>query len=198
MVMLSSAVFLATMAGLVSSHSHHHSERAAHPHFARSTNSSRVGQESTLSPITNPDVDPTKLSNIVPSKNVALNWGAEGNSFVNVSLEMTHPTVVLEDIGGIESVDCEPGSVSVTFSDKAAFNEALEDWSNDDRFVLVTNHLGDCDAENERGMFLAKSITSNSNTLTVVASGEMSDLANTAGLLSPTSLYARRSNSNGH
>ncbi|KAH6990187.1 hypothetical protein EDB80DRAFT_587363 [Ilyonectria destructans] len=166
------------MAGLVSSRSHH-SERS-HTLFAKSTNSSRVGHESTLSPITNPDVDTTKLSNIVPCKNVSLNWGAEGNSFVNVSLEMTHPTVVLEDIAGIESVDCESGSVSVTFSDKDAFDEALEDWSDDDRFILVTNHLGDCDAENERGIFLAQSITSDSNTLTVVASGEMSDLTNTA------------------
>lgn len=196
MVMLSSAVYLATMAGLVSSRSFP-SERS-NTLFAKSMNSSRVGHESTLSPITNPDIDTTKLSNIVPCKNVSLNWGMEGNSFVNVSLEMTHPTVVLEDIGGIESVDCESGSVSVTFSDKDAFNEALEDWSDDDRFILVTNHLGDCDAENERGIFLAQSITSDSNTLTVVASGEMSDLNNTAGLLSLTSLCTHSSNSNGH
>ncbi|KAH7127528.1 hypothetical protein EDB81DRAFT_662736 [Dactylonectria macrodidyma] len=148
--------------------------------FGRSFNNSRVGQESTLSPISNPDVDTSDIKNLVPATNVSLSWGSEGNSFVNVSLEMNHPTVVLEDIGDIDSVDCEAGSVSIVFSTKEAFDEAVEDWSDDEEFVLVTNHLGDCDVDNERGIFLAKSITSDSAALTVVASGEKTDLNSTA------------------
>ncbi|KAF7548515.1 hypothetical protein G7Z17_g7013 [Cylindrodendrum hubeiense] len=178
MVMLSSAVYLAIMAGLVSGRSN--PSQRSHALFAKSLNNSRVGHESTLSPIVNPDIDTSDIKNLVPCKNVSLAWGAQGNGLVNVSLEMSHPTVVLEDIDDITSVDCESGSVSVTFANKAAFDEALEDWSDDDRFVLVTNHLGDCDAENERGIFLAQSITSDNDTFTVVASGEKSDLSNTA------------------
>ncbi|KAK7402560.1 hypothetical protein QQX98_011698 [Neonectria punicea] len=167
------------MAGLVSTRASPPTPRF-HNLYSSALNSSRVGHDTTLSPVVNPDVDTTSIRNIVPSKNISMNWGTQGNGLVNVSLEMNHPTVLLEEIDGIDTVDCEPSSVSITFSDKDAFAEALEDWSDDESFILVTNHLGDCDAENERGFFLAKSITSDSDSLTVVASGEKSDIESTA------------------
>lgn len=188
MVMPSYIMCLATMAGLVSTHANPPTPRFRTLH-AKALNSSRVGHDTTLSPVINPDVDTTSIQNIVPSKNISMNWGAQGNGLVNVSLEMNHPTVLLEEIDGIATVDCESTSVSITFSDKDAFDEALEDWSDDDSFILVTNHLGDCDAENERGFFLAQSITSDSDSLTVVASGEKSDIESTAGLLRLTLLH---------
>jgi hypothetical protein len=179
MAILHSLSFLTAIAGLVSGHATRHS----HPHYARNATSSRVGSDTTLSPIINPDTDTTNLGNLVPSTNVSLNWGMEGNSLVNVSLEMNHPTVLLEEVDDIATVDCEATSVTITFAHKDAFEEALSDWSDDETFVLVTNHLGDCDAENERGIFLTSGITSNNKTLTIIANGEKSDLNNTAGLL---------------
>ncbi|KAH6887669.1 hypothetical protein B0T10DRAFT_74246 [Thelonectria olida] len=176
MAILHSLSFLAVIAGLASGHG----TRRAHPHYARNATSSRVGSDTTLSPIINPDTDTTNLGNLVPSTNVSLNWGMEGNSLVNVSLEMNHPTVLLEEVDDITNVDCEATSVTITFAHKDAFEEALSDWSDDESFILVTNHLGDCDAENERGIFLTSGITSNNKTLTIVANGEKSDLNNTA------------------
>ncbi|POR31377.1 Uncharacterized protein TPAR_08413 [Tolypocladium paradoxum] len=137
--------------------------------------------DTVLSPVPNPEADATDLRNIAPATNVSLNWGSRRSGLVNVSLEMKHPTVLLEEIAAVAAVDCEPASVTVAFSRADAFDEAVAAWPVDGRFVLVTNHVGDCDADNERGVFLARGITSDSDTLTVVALAERSDINSTAG-----------------
>jgi hypothetical protein len=124
--------------------------------------------------------------NIVPSKNLNLAWKTPDEaSLVSVNLLMQHPAVILEDIDDITAVDCMGQSrVAVTFSDKEAFDEALEDWTGlDDSFVMVTNHQGDCDAELERSFFVADTDTlaSFESNLTIIAKAEKSDVYSTAG-----------------
>ncbi|KND87082.1 hypothetical protein TOPH_08253 [Tolypocladium ophioglossoides CBS 100239] len=181
-MLLSCLVFFAAAAGVV-----HSQACPAHARTKPVADNTAIttdeGQHDTvLSPVLNPKADPTNLQNIVPSTNVSLNWGSQSSGLVHVSLEMNHPTVLLEEIGAIAAVDCEAASVTITFSRADAFHEAVAGWSADDGFVLVTNHLGNCDADKERGVFLAQGITSDSNTLTVVALGEKTDIKSTAGL----------------
>lgn len=135
----------------------------------------------TLKPVLDPHAGLRGHRNFVPSKHVSLNWGAQGNPLVNVSLSMIHPTVLLEEIEDIKTVDCEPTSVTISFNDEDSYNEALADWSDNGNFTLVTNHLGDCDAENERGLFLARTITGQKEKLSIVATGEKTDVNTAAG-----------------
>ena len=124
--------------------------------------------------------------NIAPTKNLDLAWKTPDEaSIVSVNLAMQHPAVILEDIDDITAVDCiGQQRVAVTFSDKEAFDEALEDWTGlDDAFVMVTNHQGDCDTELERSFFVADTDTlaSFESNLTIIAKAEKSDVHSTAG-----------------
>ena len=143
--------------------------------------SSHGRHTTTLGPVLNPQAGSRGHKNILPSKQVSLNWGAEGSPLVNVSLSMNHPTVLLEEIEDIKTVDCEPSFVTIIFSDADSYDEALADWSDNGNFTLVTNHLGDCDAENERGLFLAYKITGHKENLAIVATGEKTDVNTAAG-----------------
>lgn len=123
--------------------------------------------------------------NIAPQKNVNLAWQTNNNaSLVTVGLAMQNAAVVLEDIDDVVAVDCSGNaSVSVTFNTTDAFNEAVSEWNAmTDSFVMITNHLGDCDAELERSFFVADSDTlaSFEANLTIIAQAEKSDVTSTA------------------
>jgi hypothetical protein len=124
--------------------------------------------------------------NFAPTKNLDLAWKTPDEaSIVSVNLLMQHPAVILEDIDDITAVDCMGQSrVAVTFSDKEAFDEALEDWTGlNDSFVMVTNHQGDCDTELERSFFVADTDTLApfESNLTIIAKAEKSNVYGTAG-----------------
>lgn len=126
--------------------------------------------------------------NIVPKKNLSLAWQTPNNdSTVSVAVSMQNSAVVLEDIDDVTGVDCTgQASVAVTFNNTQAFNEALAEWSSlNDSFVMITNHLGDCDTELERSFFVADSDTlaSYETNLTIIAQAEKSDLVSTASEL---------------
>lgn len=127
----------------------------------------------------------TASRNIAPKKNVSLAWQSTNNdSLVTVGLAMQNTAVVLEDIEEVTAVDCTGNStVAITFNTTDAFNEAVSEWSAmNDSFVMITNHMGDCDAELERSFFVADSDTlaSFETNLTIIAQAEKSDVVNTA------------------
>lgn len=122
---------------------------------------------------------------IVPKKNLSLAWQTPNNdSAVSVGISMLNAGVVLEDIDDVTGVDCTgQASVAITFNNTEAFNEAFTEWSSlNDSFVIITNHMGDCDTELERSFFLADSDTlaSFATNLTIIAQAEKSDLVSTA------------------
>ncbi|KAK3899802.1 hypothetical protein C8A05DRAFT_46229 [Staphylotrichum tortipilum] len=150
------------------------------------TKSNRPAHDRILHPVLSQDADTTNLGNLLPSTNVSLNWGAQGNGLVKVAMVMAHPTVLLEEVDDISSVDCQATAVSVAFGSTEGFDEAFADWSDNGDFILVTNHLGDCDTDNERGFYLVQAITSNRETRTVVASAHRTDVNSTASSLEIT------------
>lgn len=126
----------------------------------------------------------TANRHITPQKNVNLAWQSTNNdSHVTVALDMLNTAVVLEDIEDVVAVDCiGNASISVTFNTTDAFNEATSEWSAmNDSFVMITNHMGDCDSELERSFFVADSdnLASFANNLTIIARAEKSDVAST-------------------
>lgn len=138
-----------------------------------------------LIPIPNTSRVPTAGRNIAPTSNLNLAWQTPDNaSVVAVALNMQHPAVVLEDVDDVTAVDCTgQASVAVTFDNLDAFDEALSSWSGlNDSFVLVTNHLGDCDSELERSFFVADTDTlaSFEANLTIIAKAEKKDVYSTA------------------
>lgn len=133
-----------------------------------------------LRPVLRPGCNKADPANLVPSKDITLNYGAKDESLVSVTLAMKYPSVVLEEVEAIAAVACADVSVTVTFNETAAFERTSQAWQALDDFVLVTNHLGNCDVDNERGFFLVDTVSWDAASLQVVANAHKSDIANTA------------------
>jgi hypothetical protein len=129
------------------------------------------------------------LSHIHPASNVSLHYASNTTTSENTNINVTHtmkyPAVLLEQIASVTRVDCSADSVAVTFNDSSIFEATQVSWSGEGAFVLVTNHLGDCDVELERGMFLVKSMSWNNESLVATASSELSNVSSVAGELPP-------------
>ena len=102
-------------------------------------------------------------STIAPQSNVTLYFASSDTASSNIVAElnatMKYPSVLLEDITSVTGVDCSTSSVSITFSDAATFASSLELWSAES-FLLFTNHLGNCDTDTERGIYLVNGVKS--------------------------------------
>lgn len=138
-----------------------------------------------LVPVTNTNKVHTAGRNATPRKNLNLAWQTPGNdSIVSVGLTMQNSAVALENVDDVTAVDCSGNSsIAITFNNTEAFDEALTAWrSLNDSFVMITNHLGDCDSELERSFFVADSDTlaAFASNLTIIAQAEKSDVASTA------------------
>ncbi|KAL5315665.1 hypothetical protein ACEPPN_016535 [Leptodophora sp. 'Broadleaf-Isolate-01'] len=109
-------------------------------------------------------------STITPQSNVTLYFAsadaASSNIVAELNATMKYPSVLLEDITAVTDVNCSNSSVAITFSDAATFASSLELWSSN-AFLLFTNHLGNCDTDNERGIYMVSGVTSNNSTLVI-------------------------------
>ncbi|KAK1565828.1 uncharacterized protein LY79DRAFT_530138 [Colletotrichum navitas] len=141
-----------------------------------------VNTTTTLRPVRRPVYNEKLLAAVVaPSNSITLNYGAADDSgLVSVELAMKYPSVLLEEVAAIASVSCADTSITITFNDKASFQQTSQQWEGLDDFVMVTNHQGNCDAEEERGFFLVDTVTLDEASLQVVANAHKSDVANTA------------------
>lgn len=136
-------------------------------------------------PIADANVNRTSLKHITPVQDVTILYAnniTDDNSLVNITLSMSYPTVVLENVDAVTSVDCSDDSVTVTFNNTASYLVTTREWSADGDFVIITNHLGDCDAEIERGFFLVESLSWDNYTLAVTASSSRANITDTAGM----------------
>ncbi|KAH8585516.1 hypothetical protein B0O99DRAFT_646758 [Bisporella sp. PMI_857] len=138
-----------------------------------------------LGPVPNPNCDKSDLKNIALKKNVTLLYGSSDpttpNTNAEIKLEMRWSSVLLEEIASIEDVVCSDSSVTVTFADPAAFAVSVSKWDLLEQFILITNHLGNCDVELERGLFLVDSVTFDAADLTVTAKSQRTDFESCAG-----------------
>ncbi|KAJ4392263.1 hypothetical protein N0V93_005888 [Gnomoniopsis smithogilvyi] len=147
-------------------------------HFPRQTDDSTTSN-ATLAPVTVVSDDVTTFK---PSSNVSLPYGSQqtDQSSVNVNLTTSSPSVLLESFSTVVSVDCASDSVSVVFDNADDLASAYNEWSSHSVLVFVTNHMGDCDTEFERGFFTADSYTTDESTLTLVASTQKSSINDVA------------------
>lgn len=144
------------------------------------TNTSSL-TNTTLVPITTAN---STVQDAAPSTNITLNWASLNSSqMVAVALAMNYSTIVLEDLAAVSNVECSESSVEVTFNETAEFNEAQTQWTElADEIVLITNHMGNCDVDFERGFFLADidSMVFSPSNMTVVMSAEKTNVTLTA------------------
>ncbi|KAJ0342253.1 hypothetical protein COL922a_001281 [Colletotrichum nupharicola] len=122
----------------------------------------------TLVPVLREGCNKADPANLVPASSITLEYGAKSEKLVSVSLAMKYPSVVLEEVAAVAAVDCAAESITVTFNETAAFEQTSSDWQALDDFVMVTNHAGNCDVENERGFFVVDTVTFDAATLKVV------------------------------
>ncbi|POS72415.1 hypothetical protein DHEL01_v209196 [Diaporthe helianthi] len=138
-------------------------------------NSTVVSTNVTLSPIPASGL----LGSLVPKSNVTLDYGLVNNTdhaTVNISLSTNFPTILLETISNLTTVDCSPDSVALTFDNAQDLDDAYTQWSSHDKLLLITNHLGDCDTEFERGFFVAGTFAADTASLTLTATAEKADI----------------------
>lgn len=149
----------------------------------RQTDSTATTSNITLAPVTSQPTD-----EIIPQANITLGYGQNDTSsdaVVNITLTTTYDGVLLESIESITAVDCSSNGVSLTFSDADTLASAYGSWSSFDLLLLVTNHMGDCDTEFERGFFVSSSYETFESNLTLVASASKKDLADVASKSCP-------------
>lgn len=120
-------------------------------------------------------------ASVAPSTSITLDYGLDSQPMVHVDLKMQTPTVVLEDVASVNNVTCADGALKVTFKNTEGFLAAVATWSNKGDLVFFTNHLGGCDTEAERGVFLVNQFSGDAEALTVTAHSEKKDVASTAG-----------------
>jgi len=118
-----------------------------------------------------------------PSRNVTFHYGSHDagaeESVIDVAHVMKYPSVMLEDIDAITKVDCSASSVALTFSNSSTFAYTREIWVG--KFIIVTNHMGDCDVELERGVFIVDSLHFDEIALVITAHSQMTDVSSVAG-----------------
>lgn len=150
------------------------------------TSSVTTNKTTTFTPVPAPDVNTDAIGNVVPSTNITLHYGSNDtsvpeNSSFNITNTMKYPAVILEQIAAVANVTCTDDSVIVGFSNATVFAAARSEWSSAvSNLVFVTNHLGNCDVELERGWFLVNDVAFDDSTLSATASCEKSDIASTA------------------
>ncbi|TLD33588.1 hypothetical protein PspLS_01674 [Pyricularia sp. CBS 133598] len=119
-------------------------------------------------------------ASVAPSTSITLDYGLDAQPMVHVDLQMQNPTVVLEDVASVNNVTCADGALKVTFKNTEGFLAAVATWSNKGDLIFFTNHLGGCDTEAERGVFLVNQFSGDAEALTVTAHSEKKDVASTA------------------
>lgn len=143
----------------------------------------------TLGPVANPLCDTSNLGNIRLKKNFTLHYGSNDpttpDTNAEISMQFKFPSVLLEEIDAVKTVVCSDSGVVVTFADLAAYKMSFTKWPATGEFIFITNHLGNCDEEFERGLFLVESVTFDENLLTVTATAEKSDFETVAGMWNP-------------
>jgi hypothetical protein len=134
-------------------------------------------------PVLDPSVNTAAIENVIPTTDVTLSYANATDSApcLNVTLAMKAPTVLLEAVASISVVDCSPTSVDVTFTSADAFSAAQDSWPITGNFTLITNHMGDCDLELERGFFYVTSLTWSTTNLTATARSTAQNISAAAG-----------------
>lgn len=139
----------------------------------------------TFGPTIAPGIDTKDPVNIVPAKNISLYYSAtetEEQGSINMTLALNNPAVVLEQVDAVKSVVCDDNELTVSFSGSEAFEQAVKDWSeSEEGFILITNHMGNCDAEFERGFFMATGLTQSRDDLSITVAASKEELTNIAG-----------------
>ncbi|CAL3972347.1 unnamed protein product [Diplocarpon coronariae] len=136
-------------------------------------------------------------SSLTPRTNVTLYYQSSGSAMVaEVDVMMKYPSVMLEDVAAISSVACTRSSVSVTFQSPASYDESRSVWP-PSAFLLFTKHRGACDATNERGIYLVKSITSDRARLLITAATDATSWTDAAenmdlSFVTPSAAASRR------
>ncbi|KAL1905685.1 hypothetical protein Sste5344_008623 [Sporothrix stenoceras] len=108
-------------------------------------------------------------NHVSPTRNVSLSYGVGDRSLVNATLAFHRPAVVLEDILSVQSVNCSDSAIVIVFNGTDEFSTAAASWSSAQSLLFITNHMGDCDAELERGFFVSNDVETIPASLTLVA-----------------------------
>ncbi|OHE98582.1 hypothetical protein CORC01_06033 [Colletotrichum orchidophilum] len=125
---------------------------------------------------------PLGPAKFTPKINVTLPYEGPNAANALVRATMKQPAVLLENIDTITDIECSATGVVLKFSAPEDYNTCLGAWPAKD-FIIITNHNGTCDSEDERGIYVVQNYTFDNTTLKLAASStkaEISDQMNDA------------------
>ncbi|KKF92570.1 hypothetical protein CFO_g5081 [Ceratocystis platani] len=99
---------------------------------------------------------------MTPSENVKVLYAsldAEDQGEIEAALVMGKPTIVLEAVEGVDRVSCDSEHMYVTFKNWQMYKKVLEKWEDERDLVIISNHGGQCDDDNQRGFYEVMGIT---------------------------------------
>lgn len=162
------------------------------PSATPSVVATKTNSTTTYGPTPNPDVDCSSSENFKPNRNVSFYYGSadvNDTGAIKMDLNMVSDAVVLEYIDTIAKVDCgnpDDDKMTIFFNSTDALQMAVDDWTSDDGVIMITNHLGTCDEEFERGFFLVETITPNKEDMSLSCTASKKDLSSVANDLELT------------
>lgn len=154
----------------------------------------------TFGPGIAPEFDTSDPVNLIPAPKISLYYGpsdpghkadssfAVKSGSVNMNLNFPDDAVVLEHINSIKAVECTDESVIVSFNDLTGFETALGSWLERESLILITNHLGNCDVEFERGFFKVDNLVPNQADLSITSNASKQQMDHIAGMYMPISV----------
>ncbi|RAK95872.1 uncharacterized protein BO80DRAFT_505902 [Aspergillus ibericus CBS 121593] len=129
----------------------------------------------------------TGSDGVQPSYNISLYYqaGSQSSAAAHVDAQMKLPTVVLDNINSISTVDCSTDTVEITYDSAVDYETSISEWSSAD-LIILTNHEGNCDTENAHGVYVVSSLAYDNDTQTITAQAAESSLREQAAFLSVT------------
>lgn len=114
-----------------------------------------------------------------PNSEITLTYDSYGETYATVNISTNQPAVALKDVEGISNVRCDDSAIHMTF-DSPRFLNYGKSWAGHPALILVTNHLGNCDANGEPGFYIANNLQQNAASQMLTASVEKKNLADIA------------------
>lgn len=121
-----------------------------------------------------------------------LGYGLDAHtSLVDVALHVSHPTVLLEAMDTVASLNYSASSMAMAFTSPDTFEHSARAWSKLGNVLFIVKQPGSDSTEDERSFFLADRVHRDHNTLSLVASGQRKNVSDIACKLCDTKLWKK-------
>jgi hypothetical protein len=130
-----------------------------------------------LKPAVHPSIDRSDLTNLEAKRGVTLHYDSNADPSVDSTMATMsaaispHPIVQLEQSKYIEQVNCSANTTQIAFSNRAAFEKAVQDWQSHNQFVIASYspQCGSGYADGQRDFAMVNRVVADPSSMTLNA-----------------------------